>query len=255
MHKLFDLTNKTAIVTGGGTGLGKQMAIALAEAGANVVVCSRKIGACQETSKQIKDIGADSLALKCDVTNIEEIQNVIHETEKEFGNIDILINNSGTSWMAPFLEMPADKWDKVMEVNVKGVFLFSQAVGKVMKKQKSGKIINISSIAGILGQQDSFMDACAYSTSKGAIISLTRDLSSKLAPHNVQVNAIAPGFFPTRLTKALGNVSNHVIARTPSGKFGSDEDLKGAAIFLSSNASNYVTGQVLVVDGGLSATL
>ncbi|AWG44274.1 gluconate 5-dehydrogenase (plasmid) [Priestia filamentosa] len=255
MHKLFDLTNKTAIVTGGGTGLGKQMAIALAEVGANVVVCSRKIEACQETSKQIRNIGTDSLALKCDVTNIKEIQNVVYETKKEFGNIDILINNSGTSWMAPFLEMPADKWDKVMEVNVKGVFLFSQEVGKVMKNQKSGKIINISSVAGILGQQDSFMDACSYSTSKGAIISLTRDLSSKLAPHNVQVNAIAPGFFPTRLTKALGNVSNHVIKRIPSRRFGSDEDLKGAAIFLSSNASNYVTGQVLIVDGGLSATL
>lgn len=255
MHKLFDLTKKTAIVTGGGTGLGKQMAIALAEAGASVVVCSRKVEMCQETSEQIREIGADSRGLKCDVTNIEEIQNVINETKEEFGSIDILINNSGTSWIAPLLDTPPDKWDKVMEVNVKGSFLFSQAVGKVMTQQKSGKIINIASVAGINGQQASFMDALPYSTSKGAVISMTKDLASKLAPYNIQVNAIAPGFFPTKLTKALNHVSEPILAKIPSGRFGSDEDLKGAAIFLGSNASDYVTGHTLVVDGGLSETL
>lgn len=255
MHKLFDLTKKTAIVTGGGTGLGKQMAIALAEAGANVVVCSRKIEACQKTSEQIKEIGTGSRALKCDITNTEEIQNVIDKTKEGFGTIDILINNSGTSWIAPFLDTPPDKWDKVMEVNVKGAFLFSQAVGKVMKQQKSGKIINIASVAGIKGQQATFMDAWPYATSKGAVISMTKDLASKLAPYNVQVNAIAPGFFPTRLTKALSHVTDPLLAKIPSGRFGSDEDLKGAAVFLGSNASDYVTGHTLIVDGGLSETI
>ena len=255
MYDLFDLTNKTAIVTGGGTGLGKQMAIALSEAGANVVVCSRKLEACQKTSEQIKEIGTDSFALKCDITKIEEIQNVINKTKEKFGSIDILINNSGTSWVAPFLDTPPDKWDKVMRVNVKGTFLFSQAVGKVMTQQKSGKIINIASVAGIKGQLASIMNAWPYSTSKGAVISLTKDLASKLAPYNVQVNAIAPGLFQTRLTKDLSNVSEPLLAKIPSRRFGSNEDLKGAAVFLSSNASNYITGHTLVVDGGLSETI
>ncbi|WP_245799120.1 glucose 1-dehydrogenase [Virgibacillus siamensis] len=255
MSNLFDLTNKTAIVTGGGSGLGKQMAIALAEAGANVIVCSRKIEMCQKTSDQIKEMGTDSLALTCDITKMEDIQNVIDKTQKQFGNIDILINNSGTSWMAPLFDTPADKWDKVMGVNVKGTFLFSKEVGKLMTKQKSGKIINIASVAGMKGQPASFMNAWAYSTSKGAVIAMTKDLAAKLAPYNVQVNAIAPGLFLTKLTEGLSHVREPLLERIPSGRFGSEEDLKGTAVFLSADASNYVTGHTLVVDGGLNETL
>lgn len=175
---------------------------------------------------------------------------------KEFGRIDILVNNSGTSWGAPALDMPEDKWDKVMDINLKAVFLFSQAVGKIMVEQKSGKIINIASIAGMGGQDPLVMDAIGYSASKGAVITLTKDLAVKMAPYNVHVNAIAPGFFPTKMAKAILDYSGEkILERTPAGRFGSDDDIKGPALFLASNASNYVYGHVLVVDGGTTASV
>jgi NAD(P)-dependent dehydrogenase (short-subunit alcohol dehydrogenase family) len=253
---LFSLKDRTAIVTGGGRGLGEQIAVAYADAGANVVVCSRNLEACQEISESLKAKGVRSLALKCDVSNPEEIQYVVDETMKEFGQIDILVNNSGVSWGAPVLEMPADKWDKVMNINLKAVFLFSQAVGKIMKEQRSGKIINIASIAGLGGQDPTVMDAIGYSTSKGAVITFTKDLAVKLAPYNIHVNAIAPGFFPTKMAKGVLDYSgDKILERTPAGRFGSDEDMKGPALFLASDASNYVYGHVLVVDGGTSASV
>jgi NAD(P)-dependent dehydrogenase (short-subunit alcohol dehydrogenase family) len=253
---LFSLKDRTAIVTGGGRGLGEQIAVAYADAGANVVVCSRNVEACQEISESLKAKGVRSLALKCDVSNPEEIQYVVDETMKEFGRIDILVNNSGVSWGAPALEMPADKWDKVMNINLKALFLFSQAVGKIMKEQRSGKIINIASIAGLGGQDPSVMDAIGYSTSKGAVITFTKDLAVKLAPYNIHVNAIAPGFFPTKMAKGVLDYSgDKILERTPAGRFGSDDDMKGPALFLASDASNYVYGHVLVVDGGTSASV
>ncbi|MDF2857612.1 MAG: short-chain dehydrogenase/reductase [Neobacillus sp.] len=256
MKDLFSLKGKTAIVTGGGRGLGEQIAVAYAEAGANVVVCSRNLDACQSISETLKEKGVRSLALKCDVSNQEDIQYVVDETVKEFGRIDILVNNSGVSWGAPALEMPADKWDKVMDINLKAVFLFSQAVGKIMVEQKSGKIINIASIAGLGGQDPSVMDAIGYSSSKGAVIAFTKDLAVKLAPHNVHVNAIAPGFFPTKMAKMILDYSGEkILERTPAGRFGSDDDMKGPALFLASDASDYVYGHILVVDGGTSASV
>jgi NAD(P)-dependent dehydrogenase (short-subunit alcohol dehydrogenase family) len=253
---LFSLQGKTAIVTGGGRGLGEQIADAYADAGANVVVCSRNLEACQQISDSLKTKGVRSLALKCDVSNPEEIQYVVDETIKEFGRIDILVNNSGVSWGAPALEMPADKWDKVININLKAVFLFSQSVGKIMKKQRSGKIINIASIAGLGGQDPTVMDAIGYSTSKGAVITFTKDLAVKLAPYNIHVNAIAPGFFPTKMAKGILDYSgDKILERTPAGRFGSDDDMKGPALFLASDASNYVYGHVLVVDGGTSASV
>lgn len=254
IQELFSLKGKTAIVTGGGRGLGQQIAEIYAEAGANVVVCSRDLETCQQLSDALKAIGIRSLAFKCDVSNPDDIRHVVDETLKEFGRIDILVNNSGTSWGAPALEMPADKWDKVMDINLKAVFLFSQAVGKIMVEQRSGKIINIASIAGMGGQDPMVMDAIGYSTSKGAVITFTKDLAVKLAPYNVHVNAIAPGFFPTKMTKAiLGYSGEKILERTPAGRFGSDEDMKGPALFLASAASDYVFGQILAVDGGTIA--
>jgi NAD(P)-dependent dehydrogenase (short-subunit alcohol dehydrogenase family) len=253
---LFSLQGKTAIVTGGGRGLGQQIAVAYAEAGANVVVCSRNLDACKQLSEAIREKGGRSLAMKCDVSNPNDIQHVVNETLKEFGRIDILVNNSGTSWGAPALDMPAEKWDKVMDINLKAVFLFSQTVGKIMVEQRSGKIINIASIAGIGGQDPLVMDAIGYSTSKGAVIAFTKDLAVKLAPHNVHVNAIAPGFFPTKMAKAILDYSGEkILERTPAGRFGSDYDMKGPALFLASDASDYVYGHVLVVDGGTSASV
>jgi gluconate 5-dehydrogenase len=255
LNELFNLENKTAIVTGGGRGLGEQMANALGDAGANIVVCSRNLEACERVSSSLTGRGIKSLAIECNITNEEDIQKVINETLGKFGSIDILINNSGTSWIAPVLELPADKWDKVMNVNLKGMFLFSQAAAKVMQKQGSGKIINISSVTGMRGTHSAFLDAVAYSTSKGAVISLTKDLAVKLAPSGIQVNAIAPGFFPTKITKELEKSGSVILKNIPAGRFGNEEDLKGTAVFLSSKASDYVTGQVLVVDGGMTASL
>ncbi|WP_251552417.1 SDR family oxidoreductase [Neobacillus muris] len=251
---LFSLKGQTAIVTGGGRGLGKQIAEAFADAGANVVVCSRNVEVCHELCESLKQKGVQSLAVQCDVSNEDDIQRVVDAAMEEFGRIDILVNNSGTSWGAPALEMPVDKWDKVMDINLKGVFLFSQKAGRIMKEQRSGKIINIASIAGMGGQDPLVMDAIGYSVSKGAVITLTKDLAVKLAPYHVHVNAIAPGFFPTKMTKAiLGYSGQKILERTPAGRFGSDSDIKGPALFLASAASDYVYGHVLVVDGGTTA--
>ncbi|MGX1194501.1 SDR family oxidoreductase [Metabacillus sp. SLBN-84] len=251
---LFSLKNKTAIVTGGGKGLGAQMARVLALAGANVVVCSRDLEACEKVRGELVALGVKSLAIACDVTSQKDIQNVIDQTLAHFGTIDILINNSGTSWMAPALELPADKWDKVMNVNVRGVFLFSQAAAKVMKSQGSGKIINIASVTGMGGTPAELMDTIAYSTSKGAVISFTKDLAVKLAPDNIQVNAIAPGYFPTKLTKMILERENaDILKGVPAGRFGTDGDLDGVVLLLSGKASDYIVGQVFVVDGGITA--
>lgn len=255
INELFDLTGKTAIVTGGGRGLGEMIAESFAEAGANVVVCSRKLEACEEVSEKIKKLGVGSLAFKCDVTNPEDIKNVVNETLKEFGQIDILVNNSGATWGAPFLEMPLDKWQKVMDVNVTGTFLFSQAVAGHMKERKQGKIINIASIAGLVGGEEGIMDTVGYNASKGAVIAFTRDLGVKLAKYNIQVNAIAPGWFPTKMSKGLIELyGKYFVEKNPSRRLGTDADLKGLALFLASKASDYVVGQTIVVDGGQTAT-
>ncbi|WP_371017224.1 SDR family oxidoreductase [Pseudalkalibacillus sp. JSM 102089] len=252
--QLFDLTGKTAIVTGGGRGLGKQIAEGFAEAGANVVICSRKREACEAVSEELQKAGVKSLAFECDVTNQEQVQHIVDETMKEFGRIDILVNNSGASWGAPVVEMPLQAWHKVMEVNVTGTFLFAQAVGKEMINQKSGKIINIASVAGLGGADPRYMDAIGYNTSKGAVITFTKDLAVKWGGYNINVNAIAPGFFPTKMSKGLIDAGGEkMLETTPLNRFGSDDDLKGAALFLASNASNYVTGDILIVDGGQHA--
>jgi len=255
MNDYFNLTNKTAIITGGGVGLGKQMAIALGEAGANIVICSRKIDNCLQTAEELTQLGIPAIAVPCDISHQEDINHVIQTTIKKFGSIDILINNSGTSWMAPILDYPEDKWDKVMDINVKGTFLFSQAAAKKMAEQKSGKIINISSVTALQGTHPSYLDAVSYNTSKGAIITLTKELAVKLSPYNIQVNAIAPGFFPTKITSVFASYKNQILAKIPAGRLGTEEDLKGIALLLSSQASDYITGQIIAVDGGLSSML
>lgn len=253
MHvsELFSLKGKVAIVTGGGRGLGEQIAVGFAEVGANVVVCSRRVAACEEVSQKLKEIGVESLALKCDITNPEDVKNVVNQTVEKFGRIDILVNNSGASWGAPAEEMPLEAWQKVMNVNVTGTFLMSQTAGKVMLEQGSGKIINIASVAGLKGSNPKVMDAIGYNTSKGAVITFTKDLAAKWGPRGIYVNAIAPGFFPTKMSKGLLEKSGQAILEgTPLRKFGSDTDLKGVAVFLASPASDYITGDVVVVDGG-----
>lgn len=251
VNELFSLKGKVAIVTGGGRGLGEQIAEGFAEAGANVVVCSRKLEACEEVSQKLKDFGVESLALKCDITNPEDVKNVVQQTLEKFGRIDILVNNSGASWGAPAEEMPLEAWQKVINVNVTGTFLMSQAAGKVMLEQGSGKIINIASVAGLKGSNPKYMDAIGYNASKGAVITFTKDLAAKWGPRGIYVNAIAPGFFPTKMSNGLLEKGGQgILEGTPLRKFGSDSDLKGVAVFLAAPASDYITGDTVVVDGG-----
>ncbi|MBA9027111.1 MULTISPECIES: SDR family oxidoreductase [Bacillaceae] len=250
----FDLTGKSAIITGGGRGLGLQIASALAEAGANIVIASRDITACEAAKEELSKIGVKVLAFQCDITKKADIDHVVSETVAEFGSIDILVNNSGTSWVSPVLDLKEHQWQKVMDVNITGTFLFSQAVAAVMIKQHSGKIINIASVNGFGGTAPELLDTIAYNTSKGAVITFTKDLGVKLARHGIQVNAIAPGFFPTKITQKIIEQTNFdILGNMPAGRFGNQEDLKGAAIFLASRASDYMIGHILVVDGGISA--
>lgn len=250
---LFRLTGKTAIVTGGGRGLGAQIAKGFAEAGANVVLCSRNVEACIEMSKELEALGVRSIGLACDVTNQKDVKKVVEETMEIFGTIDILVNNSGATWGAPVVDMPYEAWKKVMDVNVNGTFLMSQEVGKIMIEQENGKIINIASVAGLGGTHPSFMDTIGYNTSKGAVITFTKDLAAKWGQHNINVNAIAPGFFPTKMSKVtIEQGHEYILNSTPLNRLGSEEDLKGVALFLASKASDYVTGDILLVDGGMS---
>lgn len=250
--EMFSLKGKTAIVTGGGRGLGEQIAEGFAEAGANVVVCSRKLEACIEVRNRLEALGVKSLALQCDVTNPQDVQKVVEETLKTFGKIDILVNNSGATWGAPVVDMPFEAWEKVMSVNVNGTFLMSQAVGKVMIEQNAGKIINISSVAGLGGIDPRFMDTIGYNTSKGAIITFTKDLAAKWGPHNINVNSIAPGFFPTKMSKVtIERGGDYLKDVTPLKRLGTNKDLKGVAVFLASSAADFITGDTIIVDGGM----
>jgi NAD(P)-dependent dehydrogenase (short-subunit alcohol dehydrogenase family) len=251
--KLFDLCGRVAIVTGGSIGLGRQMAEGLAEMGANLVLCARKKERCEQTAEEFKRLGVETLALACDVKNPEQIRSVVEETASRFGRIDILINNAGAAWGAPVEDMKLEHWNKVIETNLTGTFLFSQAVGKVMVPQRRGKIINIASVAGLRGAPPE-LPAIGYHASKGGVIAFTKDLACKWGMHNIQVNAIAPGWFPTHMSEvAIERNKEAFLKRIPLGRFGSENDLKGAAVFLASDASDFVTGHVLVVDGGQTA--
>ena len=254
VHDLFHLDGKVAIVTGGGRGLGEQVAMGLAEAGAAVVVCSRKKEACDEVAEKIKGVGRQSLSLACDVTNPEDVHRVVEETKNAFGKIDILVNNAGISWGAPVEEYPLEKFNQILQVNVTGLFLMSQAVGREMVARQYGRIVNIASVAGLVGSDPRYMNAIGYNASKGAVISFTRDLAIKWARQGVTVNAIAPGFFPSKMTSGLlQKFGDQLLERTPMRRYGGEHDLKGAALYFASDASAYVTGQVLAVDGGVTA--
>src|SRR6201987_456171 len=199
---LLDLSGRVAIITGGSVGLGRQMAEGLAEMGANLVLCARKKERCEQAAEELKQLGVKTLALGCDVKDPASIQAVAEDTLKQFGRIDILVNNAGTSWGAPVEAMTIEQWNKVIETNLTGTFLFSQAVGKVMIAQRRGKIINIASVAGMRGSPPSF-SAIGYSASKGGAIIFTKDLACKWGAHNIQVNAIAPGWFPTNMSQVV----------------------------------------------------
>lgn len=250
VRELFDLSGRVAIITGGSVGLGRQMAEALAEMGASVVLCARKKERCVQAAEELRRLGVKTLALGCDVKNPAEIQDVVNTTLAQFGRIDILINNAGTSWGAPFEEMRLEHWNRVIETNLTGTFLFTQAVGKTLIAQRRGKIINVASVAGLQGGPPE-LSAIGYSVSKGGVIIFTKDLACKWGMHNIQVNAIAPGWFPTNMSQVLiERNKDMLLSRIPLRRLGNEQDLKGAAVFLASDASDFVTGHVLVVDGG-----
>jgi NAD(P)-dependent dehydrogenase (short-subunit alcohol dehydrogenase family) len=252
--KLFDLSGKTAIVTGGGKGIGRQMAQGLAEAGANVVVCARQADRCEQAAAELEQVGIRALGLGCDVRDPDQVQAVVGRTVADFGGVDILVNNAGTVWGASPEDMPLEGWQKVVDVNLTGVFLFSQAAGRAMIAGSGGAIVNIASVAGLHGAPAEITDTVVYHATKGGVISFTRDLAWKWARHGIRVNAIAPGWFPSDMANfVLDQHGDSLLGRVPLARFGGPDDLKGPVVFLASDAAAYVTGHTLVVDGGQSA--
>jgi NAD(P)-dependent dehydrogenase (short-subunit alcohol dehydrogenase family) len=252
--ELFDLTGRVAIVTGGGSGIGRQMAEGLAEMGADLVLCARHLDRCQQAADELRAIGVRTLALQCDVRDQTQIEAVVDRTVTELGRVDVLVNNAGTVWGAWPEDTPLDGWQKVVDVNLTGVFLCSQIAGRVMIEQGRGKIVNIASIAALAGAPPEIVNSVAYNATKGGVIAFTRDLACKWARHGIMVNAIAPGWFPSEMANVvLDRHGEAVHDRIPLRRFGGPDDLKGAIVFLASAASDYVTGHTLVVDGGESA--
>jgi gluconate 5-dehydrogenase len=252
IKELFDLTGKTAIVTGGSRGIGKEMAEGLAEAGASLMLCARRAEWLDETLEEFRAKGFNAIGKLGDVSKPEDVQAVVDETVEKFGKIDILINNAGISWGAMPEEMPLNQWQKVLDVNLTGCFLMAQAVGREMLKRKSGSIINIASISGLTSSADGPFYA-GYVASKAGLIGLTRELAASWGRRGIRVNAIAPGFFHSRLADAvIDRYEGDIRDNNPIPRIGAEGELKGAAVFLAAAASSYVTGQTIVVDGGMT---
>ena len=251
VKKLFDLGGKVALVTGGSRGLGLQMAEALGEMGAKVAITARTRDELDEAVAHLAKQGIEAAAFQADLGKAEVIPGLLDAVLARFGTVDVLVNNAGTTWGAPAEDHPAEAWHKVMNLNLHGTFFLTQAVAKrCMIPRRSGKVVIVASVAGLSGNPPG-MQTVAYNTSKGALVNLTRALAAEWGPHGINVNAICPGFFPSKMTKGLLSViSDSVVARTPLRRLGNDEDLKGAVAFLASEASRHVTGQYLAVDGG-----
>jgi len=250
ISELLSIKGKVAVVTGASSGLGVTFAEALAEGGANLILAARRIEKLNEVEVQMRKLGVKAMPFQCDVSKQEEVQALVNTTIKNFGKLDIIVNNAGVAAMGPSTEMPVEEWNRVVSVNLTGVFLCARTAAKQMIKQGSGKVINIASIYGAVG--DVFPAAPYYAT-KGAVINLTRDLAVEWAPFKVNVNAIAPGFFPSEMTEGIfreSRYTEYITKQTPLGRIGKPDDLKGAVLFLASPASDFVTGQTIFVDGG-----
>jgi gluconate 5-dehydrogenase len=253
VRELFDLTGRTAIVTGGSRGIGKEMAEGLAEAGANLMLCARRQEWLDETVDEFTGRGFKVTGKLCDVAKPEEVQAVVDATVSTFGSVDILVNNAGISWGSMPEDMPLDMWQKVLDVNLTGCFLFAQAAGREMLKKNSGSIINIASIAGLTSSANGPFYA-GYVASKAGLIGLTRELAASWGRRGIRVNAIAPGFFHSRLADAVIDIYERSIQENNMiPRIGMEGELKGITVFLASDASSYITGHTIAVDGGMTA--
>jgi len=250
---MFNLKNKVALITGSRRGIGRGIAEVFAQAGAKVVISDISLKDCERTAKQIaQKYKVKTLGVKCDVSNQEEVNKMMEMTVKRFKKLDILVNNAGVFFAKPFLEYMEEDWNNVMDINLKSIFLCSQAAAKKMKR--GGKIVNITSIAGLAG----YPGACAYCASKGGMITLTKELALELAPFKINVNAIAPGAIKTPMTRFISEnkkILKQTLAGIPWGRMGVPKDIGYAALFLASKEVDYVTGQTIVVDGGWTAGL
>jgi len=255
VQQLFDLTGRTALVTGGSRGLGLQIAEALGEAGARVLLSARKAGELEEAVAALKARGIEADWIAADSSRAEDVARLAASAIERLGHVDVLVNNAGATWGAAAEEHPLEAWDKVMNLNVRAIFLLSQAIGRdSMIPRGRGRIVNVASIAGLAGNSPE-MKTLAYNTSKAAVINFTRALAGEWGVHGITVNALAPGFFPSRMTAGLIERMGieKMAARAPLRRLGDDEDLKGAALLLASDAGKHITGQVIAVDGGVLA--
>lgn len=254
VRQLFDLGGRTALVTGGSRGLGLQMAEALGEMGATVAITARKADELAEAKAHLAAQGITAHPFVCDIGDAAQVAPMVDAALAALGRIDILVNNAGTTWGAPAEDYPLAAWQKVVNLNLTGSFLCAQAVAKKsMIPNRYGKIVNISSVAGLRVSMPELVTYVAYNTTKGGLVQFTRALAAEWGRHNVTVNAIAPGFFPSKMTKAtLDRIGDEIVAGTPLHRLGNDEDLKGLVVLLASDASRHITGQVIAVDGGES---
>jgi len=253
---LFDLTGKTAVITGGSRGLGLQVAEALGSYGARVLLSARKADELQKAQAHLRQLGIDADWIAADGSKDADIHALAEAAIEKLGKVDILVNNAGATWGAPAEDHPAEAWDKVFNLNVRGLFLLTQHIGKrSMIPQKYGRIINLASIAGLRGNPPGAMQTLAYNTSKGAVINFTRTLAGEWGKYGITVNALAPGFFPSKMTKGLMDSLGEevLIGHSPLNRLGDDDDLKGAALLFASDAGKHITGQILAIDGGYTA--
>lgn len=251
---LFSLQGRHALVTGGSRGLGLEIAQGLGQMGARVAIVARRAEWLDNAMQSLRGLDIDAIAFAGNVASLPDVARIIHEVEEAFGRIDILVNAAGRTWAAPATEMPLEKWHEVMDANATGTFLVCQDVARGMIQRRFGRIINVASVSGLVGTPPEILDTIGYVASKGAIIAMTRDLAAKWARHGITVNAIAPGFFPTRMSEVvIAQAKNRLEELIPMGRVGSPGELKGVAVFLASSAASYITGQVIAVDGGLTA--
>jgi gluconate 5-dehydrogenase len=254
VKKLLDLSGKTALVTGGSRGLGLQIAEALGEMGAKIAITARKKNELDEATDRLGRLGIGAVSYVCDIGKREAIAPLAAEVLKRFDKIEILVNNAGATWGAPAEEHPLEAWDKLVAVNLSGLFALTQVIAKrSMIPAKWGRVVNVASIAGLMGQDPRFAPTAAYTATKHGVVGLTRQLAAEWGVHGITVNAICPGFFPSKMTRATLETTGKMIQEwTPTRRLGNDEDLKGLAVLLASEAGRHITGQAIAVDGGAS---